>query len=159
MIKLDFSAAEIKALHYERYHHPHPRVQRKMEVLWLKSQGVAHKEIVRLSGVSAMTVTRYLRAYEEGGLEQLREVRFYRPASELKAYEQTLEAHFRQHPPASAKAAMATIEQLTGLKRSENRVREFLKAMGLKSRKVGMLPAKADVEVQAAFKKKFRTTP
>ena len=153
MIKIHFTDAEIKALHYERYHHLHPRVQRKMEALWLKSQGVGHKEIGRLSGVSATTLTRYLREYEEGGLEKLREVRFYRPASEMKAYETTLEAHFREHPPVSAKVAMATIERLTGLKRSENRVREFLKAMGLKVRKVGMVPAKADVEVQEAFKK------
>jgi transposase len=71
----------------------------------------------------------------------------------MKAYEATLEAHFREHLPVSAKAAMATIERLTGLKRSENRVREFLKTMGLKLRKVGMVPAKADVEVQEGFKK------
>jgi transposase len=153
MIKMLFTDAEIKALHYERYHHPHPRVQRKMEVLWLKSQGVGHKEIARLSGVSATTLTRYLREYEEGGLEKLREIRFYRPASDMKRYERTLEAHFREHLPVSAKAAMATIERLTGLKRSENRVREFLKTMGLKLRKVGMVPAKADVEVQEGFKK------
>ena len=67
MIKIDFTAAEIKALHYERYHHPHPRVQRKMEVLWLKSQGLPHKEISRLSGVSSTTLTRYVREYQQGG--------------------------------------------------------------------------------------------
>ncbi len=31
MIKIEFSEEEIKALHYERFHHPHPRVQMKME--------------------------------------------------------------------------------------------------------------------------------
>ena len=153
MIKIDFTAAEIKALHYERYHHPHPRVQRKMEVLWLKSQGLPHKEISRLSGVSSTTLTRYVREYQQGGLEKLREVRFYRPESDLKGYEKTLEAYFRQHPPANAKAAMATIERLSGVKRSENRVREFLKTMGLKPRRVGMIPAKADTQVQQEFKK------
>jgi len=33
MIKIEFSQTERKALHYERYHHPHPHVQKKMEVL------------------------------------------------------------------------------------------------------------------------------
>ena len=33
-----FTEGDIKALNYERYHHPHPRVQRKMEALWLKSR-------------------------------------------------------------------------------------------------------------------------
>lgn len=31
--------------------HPYPQVQRKMEVLYLKSQGVQQEEILRLSGI------------------------------------------------------------------------------------------------------------
>lgn len=47
MITLNFTPADIEALHYERYHHPHPRVQRKMEALYLKSQGVPHAQIAQ----------------------------------------------------------------------------------------------------------------
>ena len=35
MIRIEFSEEEIKALDYERYHHPHPKVQKRMEVLYL----------------------------------------------------------------------------------------------------------------------------
>jgi hypothetical protein len=35
MLKIDFTPEEIARLDYERYHHPHPRVQRKIEVLYL----------------------------------------------------------------------------------------------------------------------------
>ncbi len=45
MIKIEFSEKEIEALKYERYHHPHPRVQRKMEVLILASQKLPHSQI------------------------------------------------------------------------------------------------------------------
>lgn len=152
MIKLEFTEAEQQHLHYERYHHPHPRVQRKMEALWLKSQGVAHGEISRLTGIRSTTLTSYLRASQEGGIEALKTVRFYRPPSELSVHQGTLDAYFWKHPPASAKQAMATIATLTGVRRSPNRVRLFLRHMGLKCRKVGMIPAKADVEVQEAFK-------
>ncbi len=38
MIYLEFTEEEKQSLYYERFHHPHPRVQRKMEALWLKSQ-------------------------------------------------------------------------------------------------------------------------
>lgn len=152
MIQLEFTEAEQQHLHYERYHHPHPRVQRRMEALWLKSQGVAHHEISRLTGISSTTLTSYLRAYQKGGLEALKTVRFYRPQSELTKHQGTLEDYFRQHPPASAKQAMAIIETLTGVRRTPNRVRVFLKHMGLKCRKVGMIPAKADLAVQEAFK-------
>jgi len=31
-------------LSYERFNHPHPFVQRKMEALWLKSQGLPHQQ-------------------------------------------------------------------------------------------------------------------
>jgi hypothetical protein len=35
MIQLKFTAEDIAALHYERFHHPHPRVQRKMEAVYI----------------------------------------------------------------------------------------------------------------------------
>jgi len=38
VITIEFSEADKAALEYERYNHPHPFVQQKMEVLWLKSQ-------------------------------------------------------------------------------------------------------------------------
>ena len=57
MINVEFSEAPAEVLHYERYHHPHPRVQRKMEALWLKSRGVRHKEICRLTGIGSTTLT------------------------------------------------------------------------------------------------------
>lgn len=154
MIKIEFTEEDIQALNYERYHYPHPRVQRKMEALWLKSQGLSHKEIARLTGVSVDTLTGYLRDHKEGGLEKLKELKFYRPVSELAEYTSTIENYFRQHPPATIKEAMSKIEELTGLKRSEPQVRKFLKSIGIKRRKVGMVPAKADVEKQEAFKKK-----
>lgn len=40
---------------------------------------------------------------------------------------------------------------LTGIKRGREQVRVFLKKVGLKPRKVGMIPAKADVEAQEKF--------
>jgi len=44
MLKIEFTPEEIDALEYERYHHPDPKVQKKMEVLYLKSQKVEHQE-------------------------------------------------------------------------------------------------------------------
>jgi len=127
-------------------------VQRKREALWLKSQQVAHSELSRLTGISSTTLTSYLRAYQEGGIEALKRVRFYRPQSELGRHQETLEPSFREHPPTSVKHALATLEALTGVRRSPNRVRLFLRHRGLTCRKGGMIPAKADAEVQDAFK-------
>src|SRR5271170_6370947 len=66
MIKIEFSDEDKAALSYERYNHPHPFVQRKMEALWLKSQGLAHKDIRRLTNVCSTTLTDYVRDYRAG---------------------------------------------------------------------------------------------
>ena len=67
MIKLEFTEEDKRLLSYGRFNHPHPRVQLKMEVLWLKSQGLSHQKIDKLAGVSVNTVTSYIRDYQEGG--------------------------------------------------------------------------------------------
>jgi transposase len=153
MIKVEFTDSEKDSLHHERYHHPHPSVRLKMEAVWLKSQQLPHKEICRLTGICSTTLTNYLREYQKGGIEALKTVKFYRPKSELEAHRQKLETYFREHPPATAKEAMATIETLTGIKRSPRRISAFFNRIGMKRRKVGTIPAKADPEVQEKFKR------
>ena len=153
MLRLTFSEQDIAALRYERYHHPHPRVQMKMEALLLKSQGLPHHQIASCVGISEPTLRSYLRAYQTGGIAALREVHFYQPSSELEQHRTTLEAYFTEHPPANASQAAAAIEELTGIKRSPTQIRIFLKKLGLKRLKTYAIPAKYDQERQEAFKK------
>ena len=70
MIQVEFTPEAIAALPHERYHHPHPRVQRKMDVLLLKSNGLSHKHIARITRVSVHTVTSYVHEYHEGGIDR-----------------------------------------------------------------------------------------
>jgi len=154
MIRIEFTEEEIQTLNYERYHHPHPRVQRKMEALWLKSKKLQHIQIAELTSVSLNTVTEYLHEYKDGGIEKLKELNFNKPESKLKEHTLTIESYFREHPPATIKEAMGKIEKLTGIKRSETQVKKFLEFIGIKRRKVGMLPSKADPDKQEEFFKK-----
>lgn len=124
---LEFTPEIQTTLNYERYHHPVPLVQRRMEVLWLKSHRLAHQQIAKLAGVSENTLREYFRLYEEGGLEKVKETHFYQPETELHPHISSLEAYFRTNPPATIKEAQSEIETLTGIKRSETQVREFLK--------------------------------
>ncbi|CAK0778137.1 hypothetical protein CCP3SC15_50002 [Gammaproteobacteria bacterium] len=151
MIHIEFTAEEQQTLNYERYHHPHPHVQRKMEVLWLKSNDVPHQDICMLADISPGTLYNYLRDYQNGGIEKLKEINFYQPTSELEAHRDTLENYFRQNPPATVKEAAAKIKELTGIERKETQVRAFLRKLGMKCRKIGMIPAKADPDMQATF--------
>jgi transposase len=151
MIKLSFSKEIIDQLNYERYHHPHPRVQRKMNVLYLKSQGIPHKDIKRIERISANTLLAYLRTYQENGVDGLKAVRFHKPQSVLEPHADSIEEYFRKHPPSTVNEASAKIEELTNIKRSRERTRVFLKKLGLSPRKVGMIPAKADPDIQKAY--------
>jgi transposase len=154
MLKIAFSEEDIEALRYWRFQHPDPRVQVRMEALYLRSQGIANREILRLCGLSKASFHRYLRAYMRGGLEELKHIQHYRPQSKLVPHRPTIEACFQQHPPATVAEAAAKIAELTGIVRKPTQVRQFLKTLGMQPRKVGMIPAKADVEAQEAFKKK-----
>src|SRR5262245_39081465 len=131
MREFTFTEADVAALRHERFYHPHPRVQEKMEVLWLKSRGVPHTEIARLTDLSRRTVQRYLDEYLDGGIEALLRVNFHRPKSDLAGHAQSLEDYFLENPPRSAREAQRVIEELTGLRRSLTQVRVFLHRAGL----------------------------
>lgn len=125
--RLTFSAAEQQALHQERFEHPDPRVQQRMEVLWLISQGVVYAQAARLAGVSEATVDRYVALYRQGGLSALREFKWCKPTSELLAHRVPLEESFRQHPPHTVAEACQRIKDETGIERRPTQVRAFLK--------------------------------
>ena len=141
MRTITFTADDRRALAHDRYHHPDPRVQRKMEVLWLKSHGLGHDQIAAYADVSRRTVQRYLNEYHEGGLPRLRRCQWHQPHSALAEHQDSLEEYFRKHPVRSAKQARAIIEQKTGVCRGLSQVRHFLKdRLGLHWRKAGAIP-------------------
>ena len=154
MLQLEFSEADKHALNHERYHHPHPRVQQRMEALWLKSQGLPHHQIAPLCAISGNTLRAYLTLYQAGGMEALKQLNFYRPQSLLSEQRETLEAHLRAHPQHPINEAISVIEALTGIRRSPTQIRVFLKRLGLKCLKVGLLPAKGDPQEQEAYQEK-----
>ena len=137
-----FSAEDRQDLAHDRYHHPDPRVQRKMEVLWLKSHGLSHDDIATYADVSRRSVQRYLDEDLEGGLPRLRRCPGHPPRSALVEHETSLEEDFPAHPPHSTKQARAIIEQRTGVRRGLSQVRHFLKdRLGLRCARSGPSPS------------------
>jgi transposase len=81
MLKLELTEDETQVLPYERY--PHPHVRQTREVLGLKSQGLAPREMARRAGVSENTLRSDWPASVPGGWAGRREVRRPRPPSAL----------------------------------------------------------------------------
>ena len=127
MTRLSFSEEERQALHKERFEHPHPRVQQRMEVLWLISQGLVYPEAARLAGVSDATVDRYVAIYRQGGLDGLRNLKWGTGTSELMEHRDTLEESFKKNPPHTVAEACRRIKEETGIERKPTQVRAFLK--------------------------------
>jgi transposase len=158
MRKITFSEADVQAIAHERYHHPDPRVQRQMEILWAKHLGFTHEGIATLAGVCRSTVQRCLTAYVQGGLERIREVPTETPRSELDAHRVSLEEILKTQPVRSVKQARHLIEQWTGIRRGLTQVRLFLRRLGLAPRKVAAIPIPPNstlpehVKTQAEFR-------
>jgi transposase len=157
MLKITFDEAAVQALQTARFEHPQARVRVKMEALYLKSQGFSHQEIAYLCAISVSTLGRYLKVYQEGGIQRLQHSGGSGPDSALEPHRAKLEAAFREQPPLSVAEAAARIKTLTDVERKPTQVRAFLKSLGMKPRKVGTLPAKAlpakaDVQRQAEFR-------
>jgi len=93
--------------------------------------------------------------YQTGGVEALKQLNFHCPQSALSAYRATIETHVWAHPPQTINEAVAMLETLTGIRRSPTQVRRFLTHLGLHCRKVGLLPAKGDPDVQEEYQKRL----
>src|SRR2546430_14625459 len=89
-------------------------------------------------------------------MEALKDLNFYRPQSLLSEQCETIEAHLRAHPPHMINETISVIEALTGIRRSPTQIRLFLKHLGLRCLKVGLLPANGDPQEQEAYQKKVR---
>jgi transposase len=126
---LTFTPADLSALATERYEHPDPRVQQRMEVLWLISQGETQARAGQLAGVSQATVARYVALFRTDGVAGLREFHWVKQTSVLEAHRPTLEAEFRVRPPHTVAEAADRIETLTGVRRKQTQVRVFLKKL------------------------------
>jgi transposase len=152
MLKLDFTETEIEQIYREFMEHPSGPTKIKLHVVYLKSLGLSHQDIVRIARVSGDSVTRYLKAYAKGGLAALCTSRLHCPVSALLPHLETIKTHFQAQPPHTVAQASHDIEKLTGIKLSLSACREFMrKRLGMKCRKMGVIPSKADPDKQKAF--------
>ncbi len=127
-----------------------------MEVMYLKSQGLAHQDIRRLCDISKTTLTTYLKQYLEGGVERLKQLDYQGQPSELNQHATRVETYFKDHPPQTIAEAQAKIYEITGIHRSPTQVNAFLKRIGMKRRKVGFVPGKSGHPDKFAEQETFR---
>jgi transposase len=151
MLTHNIAVGDIALANYERYHYPHPVVQKRMASIYLTGKGYCPKEVACIVGIHRNSVANHLRLYQQAGLAGLKQVGYQGRVGALTSHRQSLEDYFRSQPARSVNEAVVRIKELTGIERSPERVRVFMRRIGLKPRKLGHIPAKADVAKQADF--------
>jgi transposase len=159
VICASFTASDRAALEAERYLHPHPKVQRKLEAVYLKSLELPHHLICRICQISKPTLVRYLRAFEQEGLNGLKQLGYEGRPNRLQPHAASLAQHFRQNPPATCAQAQAVIAAQTGVRRGLTQVRAFLRRLKMKYRKTGFVPGMADTLGKQAEQASFLRKP
>ena len=155
MLRANYTDEERKKFQQLRYNYPDARIMRRFEILWLHSCGKFPPEIAEIVQQNPDTVRKVINDFRQGGIQLVTTIDSNHPKSDLEDHRVSIIEEFTKRPPASAKEAAARIEKLTGIKRSEQRVRVFMRNIGMKFRKVGAIPAKADLDKQEDFKKTF----
>jgi transposase len=153
-ITVDFSN-DVEAIKEQRFLHPDPKVQLRLEALFLKFHKIPHEDICRMLDVHITTLSRWIRTFREEGLKGLMSLGYGNRKSDLEHFKDTLKEYFEKNPPATVAEAAAKINDLTGVQRGLTQVRHFLRSMGFKFRKAGSIPGKVDPEKQEEFKKKL----
>ena len=129
------------AVAYERDHGGDVLVRTKMLVLWSLHCGLERETAAKVAGVGRVTVQRYVRAFRDGGLEQLRRrEEGARRVSEMADHAESIKASLTQRPVPTVAQACDRIEQLTGIRRGPTQVRKFLAKHGFKYQRTRAVP-------------------
>ncbi|MDQ3843487.1 MAG: IS630 family transposase [Bacteroidota bacterium] len=148
-LPFNLSEAEIERLRYERYAYPQPMIQKRIFAVYLKGVSTfSNQDIGFICGLHANTVAHWMGVYQQQGYEGLLSIHYGTNESELEQYSESLLASFQEQPPRSAGEAAERIRQMSGVERSTQQVRVFMKRHGLKFLKCGHVPAKANSEAQ-----------
>lgn len=149
LTKLMLSSEELAMLSYERYYYPCAIVQKRLHAVYLKaSASLSNKEISILVGAHPNSVSKWIAIYKRNGFDELCKVNYYRNQSVLEEKAVSILEVFTRHPPRSIDEARLKIKELTGIERSNTRVRAFMKRHRFRFLKTGHIPAKVNTTGQ-----------
>jgi len=151
MLTVQISKTDLAILNYERFHQSKPILQKRMLALYLKGLNYSHLEIALIADIGRNSVTRYIQAYNQGGIEQVLQLNYQGRESELARYKDSIVKALVDHPVRYLKEAADRIAKATGIIKSTSQVRNLLRGWGFRPLKSGHLPGKAVPEEQQEF--------
>jgi transposase len=119
------------------------RARKKCWVVYLRKKGYQREEVAELLRIDEDTVTHYTKKYDESGLQGLLEENYHPPKSQLEPYTEQLKELFKKQVPHTVNQAIEMIDKETGICLKPSACREFLRKIGMKCRRCGVVPGKA----------------
>ena len=130
-------------LYLEMTLNQNPRVRKKCLVVYLRKNGYRREEVAKLLRIDEDTATNYTKKYDKSGLPGLLEENYRQPKSQLEPYTEQLKKLFKKQLPHTVNQAIEMIDKETGIQLKPSACRVFLKKMGMKCRRCGVVPGKA----------------
>lgn len=139
----------ISELNYERFHYPCALVQKRMHIVYDKLRfDSSDLELSSRYDCCLKSVRTYISMYKEGGVTALKRFNYGTNTSELECHSSSILSDFESKPPVNTAEAKHRIKEMTGIDRGLTQIKAFMKRHGLKYRKLGHIPSKADPEKQ-----------
>ena len=142
MITLKLNEKQLDDLYEEMFSNADTRARKKCLIVYLRAKGRPCHEIADFARVDKDTVTNAVKKYIEGGLAGLLKENHRKPESQLEPHNERLRALFEKQPPHTVNHAIEMIFEATGVRLKHSACQTFLKKMGMKCRRCGLVPGK-----------------
>src|ERR1035441_984738 len=119
---LQISQAEIEQLSSGIYSYPQTIIQKRIHAVLLKATLCLSNEMIGVVvGLHPNTVSHWVNVYKEKKYEGLLTNNYGTNTSEMEVHSESILSSFTQKPPRTAGEAALRIEEMTGIKRGEQR--------------------------------------
>jgi transposase len=143
MVTLKLSEKQLDDLYKEMFLNADPRFRKKCLIVYLRAKGRPCHEIADIARVDKDTITNTVKKYVEGDLTGLLTENYRTPKSRLEPFNERLRTLFESQPPHTVNHAIEMIFEATGVRLKHSACQAFLKKMGMKCRRCGLVPGKA----------------
>lgn len=144
MLPFSLSGTDADMVNIERKTHKSALVRDRMRVLGLLYLGFSRQDCALIVGCHVNSVTNYIKLYNEGGLDRIRQLNYSYSRHELQEAYGEVEQVLSQANCSTIAEAGQVLAQHFDYRAGKEAVRQLLHRLGFKRRKAGTFPGKVD---------------
>ena len=151
-MKKEIKEEEKEEISKLRFEAKNKTLKRRAMIIYMKiNSKLSNKEIAVSIGVSVDNVTDTVRGFNELGMKYLKTSNYKGTTSELDKYEDLIISNFESDPPKNIDEAIIRVRKLTGITRTANPLRRWLKKTPLSSSNPELFPVKRTKKPNKGF--------